>query len=148
MTYGEVVIPGESNKEVFLSTYVCHPSMANNELSGPAVTTYLAKWIKSKSLRYTYRIALIPETIGSICYLSKHIDIMKKHIIAGYNVTCVGDDNSYSFLPSRDENTLSDRVALHVLKHEHTDFINAQYEKHEEVMKKLPKEKKEKLFRK
>ena len=127
LTYGELIIHGKSEKEVFLSTYVCHPSMANNELSGPAVTTYLAKWIKSQPREYTYRIIFIPETIGSICYLSKNLDVMKKNIIAGYNISCVGDDNAYSYLPSRDEDTISDKIALHVLKHTCPDFIKYTY---------------------
>ena len=127
LTYGELIIHGKSEKEVFLSTYVCHPSMANNELSGPAVTTYLAKWIKSQPREYTYRIIFIPETIGSICYLSKNLDVMKKNIIAGYNISCVGDDNAYSYLPSRDEDTISDRIALHILEKSHSDFVKYNY---------------------
>jgi aminopeptidase-like protein len=124
LTYGELLINGESNKEVFLSTYICHPSMANNELSGPSVTTYLARWIQSlEKKKYSYRIVFIPETIGSICYLSKNIKKMKENIIAGYNISCVGDDNSYSYLPSRYGDTVSDKVALHVLKHTHYDFV-------------------------
>src|SRR3989338_3409940 len=86
LTYGELIIPGESENEIFLSTYVCHPSMANNELSGPVVTTFLVKWIMSKPRRYTYRIIFIPETIGSIAYLSKNLGAIKKNIIAGFNV--------------------------------------------------------------
>ena len=78
LTYGELIIKGRSNKEIFLSTYVCHPSMANNELSGPAVTTFLAKWIKKKKRNFTYRIIFIPETIGSILYLSKNLSKLKK----------------------------------------------------------------------
>ena len=128
LTYGEILIPGKSRKEIFISTYVCHPSMANNELSGPTVTTYLTKWIKSLTdMYYSYRIIFIPETIGSICYVSKNIDHMKEHIHAGYNVSCVGDNNAYSFLPSRNEKTLSDQVALHVLKHTHPDFVSYSY---------------------
>ena len=127
LTYGEVIIPGESEKEVFLSTYVCHPSMANNELSGPTVTTYLAKWIQSQPRKHTYRIIFIPETIGSICYLSRNIKTMKKNIVAGYNITCAGDNNAYSYLPSRDENTISDKIALHVLNYTHPEFVKYSY---------------------
>lgn len=117
LTYGELILPGESNEEVFLSTYVCHPSMANNELSGPTVTTYLAKWLLSLPCRkYTYRIVFIPETIGSITYISKNLDWLKSHVIAGFNISCVGDDRTYSYLPSRDGATLSDKIAKHVLK--------------------------------
>ena len=124
LSYGEIIIPGKSNKEVFLSTYVCHPSMANNELSGPVVTTALVQWLSSlKSLRYTYRIIYIPETIGSILYLSKHFDHLKKNVIAGFNITCVGDERCYSYLPSRNGHTLSDKVSLHVLKHIDSNFI-------------------------
>ncbi len=118
LTYGEILIKGESSKEVFISTYVCHPSMANNELSGPCVTTYLAKKLKEFGrTKYSYRLIFIPETIGSITYLSKNIDHLKKSVVAGFNVSCVGDNRDYSYLPSRNGNTLSDQVAKHVLKY-------------------------------
>jgi aminopeptidase-like protein len=97
--------------------------MANNELSGPTVVTYLAKWLlELEQLDYTYRIVFIPETIGSITYLSLHHDYMKKNIISGFNVSCVGDERAYSYLPSRNGKTLSDSVAMHVLKHTDSNF--------------------------
>lgn len=123
LTYGELLIKGKSRKEIFFSTYICHPSMANNEISGPSVVTYLAKFINSlKERKYSYRIIFIPETIGSIMYLSRNLKIMKENIIAGFNVSCVGDNLAYSFLPSKDENTLADKVALHVLEHYVKEF--------------------------
>ncbi len=118
LTYGELLIPGETQKEVFISTYVCHPSMANNECSGPALSVALAKYVKSLEHRhYTYRFIYIPETIGSITYISKHLDYMKSHIIAGFNVSCVGDDGDYSIIQSRYADTLADKVILNLLKY-------------------------------
>ena len=123
LTYGELLIEGDVEKEVFMSTYICHPSMANNELSGPTVTVHLAQWLSSlKKRKYSYRIIFIPETIGSITYLSMNQSIMKKNIIAGFNVSCVGDNRTYSYLPSRKGDTLSDLVAKHVLKHTYKNF--------------------------
>ena len=123
LTYGELIIPGKSEKEVFLSTYICHPSMANNELSGPVVTTFLVKWIMSKPRRYTYRIIFIPETIGSITYLNKNLDVMKQNIIVGFNVSCVGDNSVYSYLPTRNGNTYADKIALNILSFKHPKFV-------------------------
>ncbi|HVP10782.1 MAG TPA: DUF4910 domain-containing protein, partial [Phycisphaerae bacterium] len=123
LTYAELILPGRSQQEVLLSTYVCHPSLANNEISGPAVTTFLARWLAGlESRRLTYRIVFIPETIGSICYLSRNLDWLKDHVVAGFNITCVGDDLAYSYLPSRLGNTLADQAALHVLGHCHPSY--------------------------
>jgi aminopeptidase-like protein len=123
LNYGELIVPGEKKEEIFISTYVCHPSMANNELSGPVVATALALWISSLERRkYTYRFVFIPETIGSIVYVSRNISHLKSHVIAGFNITCIGDDRAYSYLPSRNGNTLSDKAALHVLRHWAPEF--------------------------
>lgn len=120
LTYGEVVIPGDTDKEVFFSTYVCHPSMANNECSGPALAAELIKYVSQMpSRKYTYRFIFIPETIGSISYMATdgHLEHMKSHVVAGYNLTCVGDDNDYSIVHTRYGNTLPERVLLNVLSH-------------------------------
>jgi aminopeptidase-like protein/aminoglycoside N3'-acetyltransferase/SAM-dependent methyltransferase len=122
LTYGELIIPGKSSKEVFLSTYVCHPSLANNELSGPVVATYLAQWLLSAPRRYTYRIIFIPETIGSISYLQKNLKSLKRNMIAGFNITCVGDNRAYSYIPTRNGATYTDKVATNVLSLRHPDF--------------------------
>ena len=113
---GELFIKGKTNKEILFSTCICHPSMANKKISGIVVNTYLAKWVLNNNLKYSYRFLFLPETIGSIAYLSKYKKILKKNIVAGYVLTCIGDNKNFSLLKSKESQTLSNDVAKYVLK--------------------------------
>jgi|TARA_B110000259_G_C14032391_1_gene407313 aminopeptidase-like protein len=110
MNYGECYIEGKSKKEILISTYLCHPSMANNELSGPIVWKYLIGYFKKKINKYSIRFVILPETIGSIAYLSKNHKILKKNIIGGYVLTCLGDKGGFSYLNTKDDDTLSNLI--------------------------------------
>lgn len=127
LTYGELIIPGRSREEVFLSTCICHPSMANNELSGPVVATFLAKWVLEKPRRYTYRFVFVPETIGSVYYLSKHLDTMKKNMLCGFALACIGDNGAFTYIPTRLGDTFADKAALNILSFKHPEFTRASF---------------------
>lgn len=123
LTYGEIYYPGKSKKEILFSTYVCHPSMANNELSGPVLALELANYVKLLKYReYSYRFLFTVETIGSIYFLSKNHKQLKKNLIAGWVLTCVGDNRTFSFLPSKYGGTLADKVSRKVLNDLHIKF--------------------------
>lgn len=123
LTYGDLLLPGETEDEILFSTYLCHPSMANNELSGPVVQTELIKYIKSLSKhRYSYRFVFIPETIGSITYCSQNMAELQQKVKAGFVLSCVGDDRTYSYIATPYGNTLADKVLLNVLKYHYPDF--------------------------
>ncbi|HIO70208.1 MAG TPA: DUF4910 domain-containing protein, partial [Nitrospirales bacterium] len=114
---GEAVLPGATDEEVLISTYLCHPSLANNELSGPLVAAFLYERLAAVSCRrYTYRFVIAPETIGSICYLSEKGQHLKDHLVAGFQITCVGDAGNFTYKTSRNGNTLADRAARLVLR--------------------------------
>ena len=109
LTYGEILIKGQSPKEIFISTYICHPSMANDNLSSIAVQLNLIKYLKEnyRNSFFSYRFVFLPETIGSICYLSKKKDKLKKNMMLGFALSCLGDDHNYSLIKSRNDDSLS-----------------------------------------
>ena len=116
LNLAEAKLKGRSKKEIFFSTNICHPSMANNELSGPILASALLKYIKNnyKKTYYSYRFIFVPETIGSIAYLSKKYREMKKRIIAGFVLSCVGDERNYSHIFSPNYN-LADKALFSAL---------------------------------
>ena len=116
LNYGELILKGKSKKEILISTYICHPSMANNELSGPIVSMGLINYFKSKKLNKTLRFIFIPETIGSIAYLSKNIKYLKDNVIGGYILSCIGDERQHSCMFSKYQNSPSDEALIETYK--------------------------------
>ena len=112
MPYGELLLKGTSDKENLISTNICHPSMANNELSGPIVLMSLINHFKKKKLKKSIRFLFLPETIGAIAYISKNFIRLKKKVIAGYNLSCIGDDRNHSCILTKYKNTQSDKSLI------------------------------------
>lgn len=128
LTYGEILLPGETEDEIFFSSYTCHPSMANNECSGPALLTSLVRYAAGlEKRRYSYRFVLAPETIGAITYIDRNLDHLKKHVRAAFNLTCVGDDRTYSIVHSKYADTYADRVLTGVLSQSGKHFDEYPY---------------------
>ena len=121
LNFAEVIIPGKTDSEILFSTYFCHPSMANNECSGIVLASELIRYVASlKNRRYTYRFVFNPETIGAIAYLSHGDNLahLKKHLDAGFVLSCVGDNYDYSMVESKYADTLADRALKSVLKYQ------------------------------
>lgn len=120
LNFAQAVLPGNSKKEILLSTYICHPSMANNELSGPIAATFLYNRIKQWGSReFTYRFVFLPETIGSISYLWKYRDELKKNMYSGIVLTCLGGKNHrLSFKQPRKKRTPIDELIRFLNKKE------------------------------
>src|SRR5262249_30124 len=117
LTLSEAVLPGETDSEVLISTYTCHPSLANNELSGPLVAAFLYRRLaEMRPRRLTYRFVFLPETIGALVYLTMRGEHLKQKLAAGYVVTCAGDPAPFTYKRSRIGNSLADRAAEYVLK--------------------------------
>jgi aminopeptidase-like protein len=109
---GDMLIQGESNQELLFSSYICHPSMANNELSGPVLASALMKFVKANFPRpqFSYRFILVPETIGSLAYMSRNLDVMRSRVVCGFNLSCVGDERCFSHVQSRYGNNMADKA--------------------------------------
>lgn len=124
ITAGECFIKGRSDMEIILFSHIGHPSMANDQLSGPLTLTAVSKWLLSNSadLKYSYRIILAPETIGSIAYIHDNIRELKKNCIGGYTVVCTGDNSPFTFRMSREKDAVSDNAMKNALTHSKTDF--------------------------
>jgi len=115
LTYGEVVLPGALSDEVLLSAHVCHPSLANDNLSGLAVLAALIQRLQRRSLRYTYRVLFAPGTIGAITWLARHEDDAVRRIRHGLIVTCLGDRGAFTYKRSRQDRAEIDRTVRAVL---------------------------------
>lgn len=117
LTYGEYYLPGESQDEILISCHTCHPSLCNDNLSGIALATFLAKHLSQVAPRkYSYRFLFIPGTIGSITWLALNENHVHK-IKHGLVLTGVGDSGKFTYKKSRRGNADIDRAAIHVLKH-------------------------------
>ena len=111
MTLADCRLGGISTREIMFTSYLCHPSMANNELSGPIVLSEIIRRVKSISARrYSYRFLLGPETLGAIAYMNLFGDELKTTVAAGFVLSCVGDENGFSHIQTPDGNTLADRL--------------------------------------
>ncbi len=121
LTYGEHYIPGEKEQEVLISCHACHPSLANDNLSGIALSTFLAEYLSQLSLSYSYRFIFIPGTIGSIAWLALNEDNVDK-IKHGLVVTCVGDSGKSHYKRSRQGDAEIDRAVMHVLQDSGQDY--------------------------
>jgi aminopeptidase-like protein len=116
LIYNDTILKGKSKKQIILSTYLCHPQMANNELSGPLLLTYLYRLLKlTGPHKYSYRFVICPENIGSAAFLHKNKKTIKSDVVAGYVINCVANGNKFTLKKSRQSNSLSDRAALNVL---------------------------------
>lgn len=115
LTYGEYFIPGKTKEEVLFSAHICHPSLANDNLSGICLLVYLAKYLRERENRYSYRFLFAPGTIGSITWLALN-EAKTKHIKHGIVASLLGDGGAFTYKKSRRETAEIDQVAAYVLK--------------------------------
>ncbi|HUY90553.1 MAG TPA: DUF4910 domain-containing protein [Pirellulales bacterium] len=117
LTLSQAVLPGEEPDEVIISTYTCHPSLANNELSGPLLAAFLYRRLAAiERRRLTYRFVWLPETIGSLAYLARYGEHFRRRLVAGYVASCVGDRGPLTYKRSRRGHSAADRAAIYALR--------------------------------
>lgn len=122
LTIAEARIPGQVDKDILLSCYICHPSMANDSLSGVVLLSALYEYLLKQNNYFGYRFLFIPETIGSIAYLHKYKASINKWLHAGLVCTCVGDGGSFNYKQSRQGETIIDKVAENILKYSNHEY--------------------------
>jgi aminopeptidase-like protein len=122
LTIGELLVKGRSRKEHLLSTYICHPSLANDNLSGVVLTAFLARELLKKDLNFSYRIIFVPETIGAITYCAMHEEIMK-NIGCGFVITTVGGPGKFGYKQSFDKDHYINQAIEEVFREKEIDFI-------------------------
>jgi len=115
LTYAEFLIPGESKDEILISTHICHPSLANDNLSGVCTAVFLARHLAVQRLKFSYRFLFIPGTIGAITWLGRNQGTVER-IKHGLVLTGVGDRGGFTYKKSRRGNAEIDRTASHVLR--------------------------------
>jgi aminopeptidase-like protein len=115
LTYGECYLPGESTDEILISCHVCHPSLANDNLSGIAIAAHLARCLGELALRYSYRFLFIPGTIGSITWLARNEAVVPR-IRHGLVLSGLGDAGRFTYKKSRRGDAVIDRAAVHGLR--------------------------------
>lgn len=115
LTYGECVLPGATDREILVSAHACHPSLANDNLSGVVLAVFLARYLQGLSLRYTYRFVFIPGTIGSITWLARNEERVDR-IAHGLVAACVGDGGAFTYKRSRRGDAHVDRAAAIALR--------------------------------
>ncbi len=118
---GCCTIPGEAKETVALIAHLCHPAMVNDDLCGVAVAAKLAQELAHQKNRYTYQVFFLPETIGSIAYLSTHKNAIR-HMACGIFLEMLGNDNIHALQLSRQGNTRWDRIARYVLRRSGKEF--------------------------
>lgn len=117
LTYGECFLPGRTADEVLISCHACHPSLANDNLSGLGVATFLAKMLSQCDRRLSYRFLFIPGTIGAITWLAQNRTTATR-VKHGLVLTSIGDAGGFHYKKSRRGNAEIDRATAHVLKHQ------------------------------